>query len=411
MNTRIDKSKLLIGTYCLQPNAQTEEHIKDIAECGIDLITCLYTRKRKLLDALEHYHIGCIFTGAVPGWWGGGSEDKVMSEINPLSAYDESIVKFKDHPAIWGIDIGDEPSSLDYEHYANIINHIKEKFPKQMLYLNLYPYYAYVPENTDEKTKSQLGTFSYADYIDQYIEKIPLPYISYDFYVYACKNIGWMFENYRIVAEACRKTGREFWYIPQVNSKVKDIFMSENMLRYQAYTALAYGATVINWACWTKGWWHNNVLDDDGKKTEQYEKLKKINFELKNIGEVYMKYRNVNTHLLGFENEPTFGKFPELVSKKTVNTGFVRDLHAGKNDRLVVGEMVSRSGLGETALVICNATDYLDENHTTARVTFRADDCEVKLFSGEGYPVLRKSDKGVYSFDLENTHGVIVTIK
>ena len=35
-SARMDRSKLLIGAYCLQGNAKTEAHVKAIRDCGVD---------------------------------------------------------------------------------------------------------------------------------------------------------------------------------------------------------------------------------------------------------------------------------------------------------------------------------------------------------------------------------------
>jgi hypothetical protein len=57
---------------------------------------------------------------------------------------------------------------------------------------------------------------------------------------------------------------------------------------------------MITWACWTAGWWTNNVLDAAGVPTAQYAKLKKVNAELKRLGPEYMKFRSTATHFVGF---------------------------------------------------------------------------------------------------------------
>ena len=38
MNKRIPENKFIIGAYILQPYAQTEEHIKELSECGVRLV-------------------------------------------------------------------------------------------------------------------------------------------------------------------------------------------------------------------------------------------------------------------------------------------------------------------------------------------------------------------------------------
>ena len=282
----------------------------------------------------------------------------------------------------------------------------------QLPYLNLYPNYASVAANSDDQTLSQLGTATYEEHIEEYIKKIGLPYISYDFYLYSLPKeygVGKMLDNYRIVSNACRKTGRDFWYIPQVNSLYKDVYTSENRLRYQAYTALCYGATVINWACYTGGWWENNVLDTEGNKTEQYEKLKKINAEIKRISDVYMKYRSVDTHLIGFENESWLPDYPQIKTVESLDTGVIRDLHTD-GGKLAVGQMIHKTDPCRSAYVICSAADAYDRVPSKTKITFKANDKTVKLYSGEGIVPLIKQ-KNEYSFELETCHGAIITLE
>ncbi len=413
MNKIFEKDRIILGAYILQPYARSEQHIKELAECGIELIVCFGTPDEKTLDLLEKYHVGCIVTGIFPHWWGGdGERAGKLAELNPIENYYEGKKNFKDHPAIWGVDIGDEPSALDFEYYGKVADTVDRLFVNQFPYLNLYPNYASVATNSEDQTLSQLGTATYEEHIDEYIKKIALPYISYDFYIYSLPESigeGKMYDNYRIVADACRKTGRDFWYIPQVNSLDPNVFTSENKLRYQAYTALCYGATVINWACYTGGWWSNNVLDTNGNKTEQYDKLKNINAEIMKLSGVYMKYRNVDTHLIGFENEAWLHDFPQIKSVKSLDTGVVRDLKADSG-RLAVGQMIHKTDPNKSAYVICNVSDAYDKSPSKAKISFSVRERTVKVYSGEGTVSLNKKDD-TYEFDLETCRGAIITIE
>lgn len=414
MNTRLDRNKLIIGAYILQDYARSEAHIRDLAACGIDMITGFDSDQREKLDLLEKYGVGCILGGVTPGWWGGnGKNAGKLAEKNTYDLFEKAAKTFTDHPAVWGLDIGDEPSALDFDHYGKIAAWMENLFPKQFAYLNLYPNYASVAENTGAQTVNQLGTATYAEHIDAYVKKVGLPYISYDFYVYSLHSdeLGRMYDNFRIVADACRDTGRDFWYVPQVNSNDPNVFTSAERLRFQAYAALCYGASLINWACYTGGWWHNNVLDIEGNKTEQYEKLKTVNAELRRFGERYMRYTRTSTHLVGFENEPTFAAHPALKSETAVDTGFVRDLHASDGARLVVGEMTGKGDNAKKALVVLNATDYLDNAPCKTTITFRADGRDVSLYSADGHTALSRLDDGSYAFTLANCRAVLITVQ
>ena len=413
MNRRFPKDKLIIGAYILQPYAQTEKHIKELSECGVELIVCFSPKDPSVLDLLEKYHVGCIITGVLPGWWGGdGTRAGTLHERNPIQLYEKAAAEFKDHPAVWGIDIGDEPSALDFDHYGKIARTVDISFTNQLPYLNLYPNYASVAGNNEDQTQCQLGTATYEEHIRKYIEKVDLPYISYDFYLYPLpesNGVGRMFDNFRIVADACRSTGRDFWYIPQVNGLHETDFTSEDMLRYQAYISLCYGAVAVNWACYTGGWWCNNVLDANGNKTEQYDKLKKINAELHRFGEIYMKYRNTDTHLIGYEKEVWYESFPDVKSKTSLDTGVARNLRTD-NGQLVIGQMVNRDDPGKTALLICNSSDPYGREQTTARISFESYKRNVKIYSGEGTAVLeREGDR--YSFVLQSDHAVMITFE
>ncbi len=291
--------KFYIGAYCLAPYAQTEEHVKDIAAAGVDFIAGAPKYDRKLLDLFAKYGVGAIIRGRSPQWWGGdGSKSGRMREFCPIERFEEIAREYEHHPAVWGIDICDEPSARDFPHCAKIVEAAYRLYPNEIPYINLYPNYASTAKNTATNALSQLGTATYAEHIEEYIRKVPLKYICYDFYVYS-STIPQMYANFRVVSAAARRSGKDFWYVAQVNSMHKDVFLSENQLRYQSYLALAFGAKKIIWACWTKGWWHNNVIDTKGEKTAQYEKLKKVNAELHKLGDVRVKYDHLDTELRG----------------------------------------------------------------------------------------------------------------
>ncbi len=408
-STRMDRTKLQIGAYILQPYAQTERHVREISECGINFITCLRPEKPGILDAFAKYGVGAIVSDIVPGWWGGNGDNAgKLAETNPLSQYKEAAAKFADHPAIWGIDVGDEPSALDFPYYGRVIDTVNGAFPNQFAYLNLYPNYASVAKNNAVETVNQLGTATYAEHIERYIENVPTDYICYDYYMYSASVAG-AYENLRIVSDACLRTGRSMWIVLQVNSNKPEHWISENELRVQAYSAMAFGAESIIWACYTAGWWHNQVLDDNGEKTEQYEKLRHINAELQAIGEPYMRYRRTATHFVGYAaDDPELSKLQQK-PVAAANTGFFFDLHA-VGGKLICGEMVSREPLADPsrAMLVCDATDPMDTAPAAHTVSFVAHDRRITLYDKNGARVLTPDADDRYTFSLENCHGALL---
>ena len=405
MNQRMDRSRLQIGAYILQPYARTERHIREIKECGIDFIVCM-GNDRPALDLFQKYGLGAIVSGVVPGWWGGSGENAgKLAERNPPERYAQAAAAFKDHPAVWGIDVGDEPSALDFPHYGKVTALTERLFPNQFAYLNLYPNYASVAENSAQQTVNQLGVATYEEHIRQYCENVGLDYLCYDFYMYALPadrhsldGVNRAYENLRVVAEACRSTGRAMWIVLQVNSSRPEEWISADQLRFQAYSALAFGAEVVTWGCYTAGWWHNQVLDAAGEKTQQYEKLKAVNAELAAIGPAYMQYRSVSTHFIGFtgKNAPrgvNVSVLPEL------NTGVFRGLRAAEGAPLLAGQMVARSGSGKQAVFLCNAADPWGDRKTEETVEFRANGVCVRIFTPSG-EIKPETEDGVCRFRL-----------
>ena len=169
---RMDRSKLLIGTYCFREAAHDEAHVRDLKECGIDFVTGVPAKSRTTLDLLAKYGIGSIANGVLSGWWGGdGSNAGKMRMSRPKGRYEAQMAEYVDsldHPAIWMIDLCDEPSALDMQYLGEICDLIAARAPKTPAYLNLYPNYASVSKNTGKETRNQLGTTTYREHIDVY---------------------------------------------------------------------------------------------------------------------------------------------------------------------------------------------------------------------------------------------------
>jgi hypothetical protein len=402
----MDRKRLNIGTYHLKPYARTEQHVKDLADCGIDFVICM-DYDVKTLDLFAKHGVGAIVSGVVPGWWGGdGDNAGTLEAKNPLSRCFDAAAKFKDHPAIWGIDIGDEPSALDFPYYGKVLAKVEEVFPNQFAFLNLYPNYASVSQNTEDQTKSQLGTKTYAEHIEQYCKYVPADYLSYDFYY---KNVGVAkdYDNLRIVADACRKTGRGMWVTTQVNSYDPKVWITENELRFQAYSAMAFGAENLTWACYTAGWWDNQVVDKEGNKTQQYDKLKKVNAEIHLLGKRYMKYIGKETAFIGFDGAAA--KMLEGTSEKSLKAyedEVFSSLSAGCP--LVVGEMAARDGSADKALFICVADDPFDKAPKTYTLRFRATGRDISILGGDGYVPMKRGADGWVECTVRSCQGLLI---
>ena len=221
-----------------------------------------------------------------------------------------------------------------------------------------------------------------------------------------------MFENLRIVADACTATHRSLWIVLQANQYEEggriNRKMTVNTLRYQANTALAYGAELLSWACWTKGWWAQNAIDTNGVKTATYDMLKTVNAELHRISPEYMKYRRSNTDLVGFDAEFA-GKVAQPVLTASSGVGFA-DVKATDGAALAVGHFASRDGSGGYAIYIAACDDPEDVAPKTHEIAFRPVSAKsvVKAFDGKGAVAVAKRADGTLSVPLKSNAGVLV---
>ena len=392
---------LYIGVYGISSYARTEQHIKDLADSGVDyVISGVSYKSRETLDLFEKYGVGAIAGGILPSG-------------NSVKAYSEAAANFPDHPAIWGIYYVDEPSAASFSRIGTNVAAIKEARPEQYVYINLFPNYA---------SSDALGVKSYQEYIEAYCQCVPTDNICFDFYPYSWAKrktkdapndgVALLYENFRMVSEACRETGRELWFVGQVNSSRPHTFISTNQIRFQAYTGMAFGAVNIEWACYTAGWWYNHILDRNGEKTEQYDKMKTVNWEVHTIAEEYMKYRNVTTHFVGFTADS-----PEMVylSQKPVerlNADVFSEVRADNGATLVIGQMVSRTDDGSYALMISAADDPSDLETVSYNIVFRADNCTtVRAIGGNGELPVTQLEDGSYSVPICSNAGVLLIAK
>ena len=147
------------------------------------------------------------------------------------------------------------------------------------------------------------------------------------------------------------------------------------------------------------------MLDEEGNKTEQYDKLKVVNAELHALGSEYMRFRNASTHFVGFKaDSPWLAKLQDTRPLEALNTGVFRNFKAPNGEELIVGQMVSRKADGSYALMICAADDPMDTANKTFDVTFRCDGFKVKSV---GAPLTQLPD-GSYSLSMKSCGGALV---
>lgn len=193
-----------------------------------------------------------------------------------------AVEKLRTHPALAGYHLSDEPSAAAFADLAVWTRKIQAIDVSHPCYINLLPTYA----NT-----TQLGTPNYQDYIDRFVDTVPVPLISFDHYPTSSGNVEpGHFENLEIVAASARRVKKPFWGFYQAT-----LFAAAQptrtlaQLRFESFTNLTYGAQCIQaYTYWTTFPEDREApITTDGKRTPTYALVKQVNHEIRAWSRVF----------------------------------------------------------------------------------------------------------------------------
>ena len=239
---------------------------------------------------------------------------KVMFACNELWTDTENTVRqVKDHPALYGYFLRDEPANKDFPVLAEWAARIKEVDPDHMIYLNLFPNYA--PDEV-------LGS-TYPEHVHKFIEEVKLPMVSFDFYPVTEDGIRerW-WENLEVIAGESAAAGLPFWAFALSTSHKPYPIPTMASLRLQFYTDLAYGAQGLQYfTYWNPqpGTWdfHDAPIDLEGKRTAVYDLIKVMNAELQTRADVFMGAKVLQVRHTGETVPPGVTPLTELPAPLT----------------------------------------------------------------------------------------------
>ena len=353
------------------PNFITDEQYKVLQESGLNSIYALYENNNlpATIAACElasnhniKYYVRDTHVFYV---------DPVLMELEPGEwKNNENVLKYSGYDSFAGHLITDEPSAKDFEK----LGRIKEFYDKEMegkdFYVNLFPTYA---------TLSQLGTDSYEQYIQQYIDVVKPDYISYDHYALMVDGYGKkkitddVLYNLEIVASKCKEAGiYMITFAQSMSYNESSRNPTEQEIRWQVMTELAYGTKGIQYFCyWTPIEWGDDVgspamITHDGQKTENYDNVAKVNKEIAALDEAYLNFEWEGTMAIeGSEGDST-NKAYKLLEHPLENHEMIKNISASQDT--LVGTYKGKDG--RSAFLFTNFEDPANKKEDNVEVTF-----------------------------------------
>ncbi len=205
---------------------------------------------------------------------------------------EETARQFKDHPALGGYYLRDEPSAALYAELGEWTRRIQSVDNEHPCYVNLLPTYG---------NPGMWGTPDYDSYVKKYLEQVPTPMLSFDHYPVIRTGADAasdrvrpdFYHNLEICSQAAREAKRPLGAFVLAVAHTPYPIPTIAHLRLQAYSDLAYGAQVIQyftyWTPVSTVWnFHEAPISADGKRTATYDVVKQMNAELQAVRGVFV---------------------------------------------------------------------------------------------------------------------------
>ena len=319
------------------------------------------------------------------------SEEEIQKKCDAIDAMiKEKVQSTKDDADCVGYFLRDEPGAFCNRSLAAAVEAVKKYAPGKLAYINLYPGYA---STIGADVDSQLGTYSFREYLERFVQEVKPQFLSYDNYMVEysedLRNIERgisHFEDLFEVRDVALKYNLPFWYIgSSLCIQEQSTPPTAERYAYQMYTALAAGAEGLTWFLYYPLGWKESPIDENGKKTISWQYMRDINEQMKALGTYLQGYRSTECGLTPFdgENLPELPALPQNVLKnvKLAFSGFASNY--GTEPKLMIGEFAQKDGDAVAALAVnlnttasVKVTFDLPEGYKTVKVVSPIDGSE-----------------------------------
>lgn len=388
-------------TYYYGPQGQdlcNEEYIKKIAECGFTSIPVEGydpTINKTALEYLRKYGMTC--SGLKDNRLIHAQTLTSQAEIDALVT--ETVNDYKDYLDVikeWWI--RDEPCATDFPALARVVDALRRIDPEREVMINLFPTYA---------NEKQLGTKTYQEHLDQFIETVKPPYLSYDHYHFqkTATRKGF-FENIEIIRDTAIANEIDPMLIILLTEHMSYADLTKYQIEWEVNMCLTYGMKRISYFTYWLGaellaeGWSNACMDTTGKVYQHYYDVQEINKWLLPLGnELFDKTSTAVFHTRskgggslekGCEYYSSYGDLGEINTSASVVIGFFDDGSFMITNRMYNDTASARNTV--EFLDIASGLEYFDtasaswKNAETEGLTARNENgnLTVKLEPGEG---------------------------
>ncbi|KQK27522.1 hypothetical protein AR438_00275 [Chryseobacterium aquaticum] len=245
-------------------------------KAGIDICYTVYNTSEeivKALDAAQKSNVKLVVRTAL-----------IVNDTEKL------VNLIKDHPALYGYGIMDEPSPSKFDNLNKIIQNIRKYDKKNVFYINLFPNYV---------ASNNIDNYKYEDYLQTFINKVPVTFLSFDNYPLVNNKVrdDW-YENLELISRVGKKNNIPFWAFACTTIHYNYLKPTLAGIKLQQFSNLLYGARVLQyftyWTLtyednWIKEKYSYSIVDDKGKPTPTYDIVKTVNEQIQRLSWVFFR--------------------------------------------------------------------------------------------------------------------------
>ena len=406
-DTRIPHERFIIGVYHIP--ASTDQTLQALVDCKVDFVW----------GGGDHELLRKYGLGTFESAWSFYPISTKLTEEEARAAVKEKSV---DDDLIWAVDHIDEPTAFELPKYwVSGKVYSEEAFPESAYLANLLPFYVGDSEEDGE---------GYRQYLKRYLETFGSEndYISFDHYLYVTaenphgggNQLSAFLANLHMVSQACNENGKEMLVILQSMDVWKPdggegyYTVSANMMRFQAYTAMAFGAKGI---CWYAPYtWKHFMINEDGTKNENFDKFYEADGDVKSLEPIFMRYTADSNAVISGERALVNTKLDAYWGSKdpdNLKQDAVTGLTTNEKGAALIGHFTKNIGEGDGFMIVpLSNTNFQQKKEQTVSVSFETTDPEAVVTAYcKGVPTRLIPVEGVYTVELHNIDAVFVTVE
>ena len=320
-----------------KPLRSTKNGIQSIAECNFTVAGFV---RPEDLPQCEKLGLAAILAPSLN--WKKLRDEEIDGRVKQMV---EATAKSR---TVLGYFIMDEPGVTSFPMLGKIVAAVKKHAPGKLAYINLFPSYATV----GAPDRSQLGTATYTEYLERFVNEVKPQFISYDNYMVETsddmqdsKRAAIYYADLLEVRRVSQKYGLPFWNIVSCNQiRPLTTIPSPANLAFQAFTTLAAGGQGVSWYKYYQDGYAYAPIDNAGEKTETWRYLQVVNRQVKVLGPVMNRLRSTGVF---FTSPPPVKSLPLLPGRivKTVQSRASPRGIVKAEPPVMVGEFIDDKGV------------------------------------------------------------------